>query len=376
MTDIPVPPLPAPAPGRLAEYMRARGWRALPEMWRGAEIWQAPDRAGDEVLLPPRIVYRDDEDLVRRALQTVAKAERRDVAAVLRDISRPLVDRQVFRTYPDTPSGTVPLLSGCDAVGGIRSAFTVAARSVLHREGAVLSGGRNSRAVEAFLSRIRLGPTEAGSYILTTEVPVTPPESDMLFDLGGDQTGRSVVRFLRQGTAAAGKAVRASSADRNDSSAFDAAFEDGVTGRLCDALANFAGHAADRPFEISFDWAPARPMEPVDEDRVAFSPDAGRILKRAAEYLRVLENQGTVTLRGRIIALERDSLHHAGYARVRGLLVTDRGAGQRTLRVRLDPIRYEQALDAHARGAEITVEGRISTTGNRRELVPDTTDFG
>lgn len=383
-------PEPGPAPDQVADYLRAQGWRLQPEQWRGAAIWAAPPRAAtdDEVLLPPRIEYEDDADLVKRALKAIARAERRDFAEVLRAISAPLVDVQRFHTHPPTPSGTVPLMGGWDALQGIRGAFTVAARRVLEGEGGAVAGGRNSRPVDAFLRTVRLGPSIAGSYVFSAEVPLSSAAEQSRAhgaDLFGglvEYDARSVVRAMHKGIAAAGEAARRAEEDREHGiSPFDEAFSGGVTARLCESLAGLAGHDADQPFEVSFDWSPARPVpesEAGDGDgsRIAFSRRSGALLKKAAQHLRELENSGTVRMVGTIIAMERDSRTSAGYAKVRGTLRTERGSSQRTLPVVLDAQQYDRALEAHRGARTITAEGRIAIDKNRRELRPYHLDLG
>ncbi|WP_017557082.1 hypothetical protein [Nocardiopsis baichengensis] len=385
-------PEPGPAPDQVADYLRAQGWRLQPEQWRGAAIWSAPPRAAtdDEVLLPPRIEYEDDADLVKRALKAIARAEQRDFAEVLRAISAPLVDVQRFHTHPHTPSGTLPLLAGWDAIGGIRGAFTVAARRVLEGADSSVSGGRNSKAVDTFLGTVRLGPTAAGSYIFSAEVPLggapEPAAEGMLaleYEPGPGSGPRGIVAEMYRGIAAAGKAARQAEEDPGDElGGFDEGAGQGVTSRLCESLAGLAGHDADRPFEISFQWAPAHPA-PLPEghadgeqNRIAFGRRAGALLKDAAKHLRELENSGTVRMVGTIIAMERDSRTSVGYAKVRGTLRTDRGSSQRTLPVVLDPQQYDRALEAHRGARAITAEGRIATDRNRRELRPDHLDLG
>lgn len=358
----------APAPEQVSDYLHSRGWRREPESWRGSQVWTWPEVPNEQILLPPRLEYRDDRELVLRALYALSQIEDRDPHDLIRAISQPLVDTQYFHTHPPSPSGTVPLLSGINALEGVRGAFTSAAQAVLdHR---LRSGrGRNSKDVDAFLRRVRLGPSTAGSYILSAEVPLAPPRTDQLFPEPPQE--RRVVRAMHQAVAAAQQATTAAEQTEDRMDAFDEAMDSGVSSRLCDSLAHFGGHGHDQKFSIRFTWSPAHPEEPGRAgDHLSFGPRAAEILQRAGERLRELEHAGTVRMSGRIVGAERHSPAHDGFVKVHGTLSTGEGARERTLLVRLHSEYYEAALTAHSQGDPFEAEGRLST-GNRRELIPD-----
>lgn len=355
-------------PLSVSDYLRARGWRRDPRDWRGAQVWTPPDGASDQVLLPPELRYRDDRELLLRALHAVARAENEDYQDLLRIVSNPMVDTQYFHTHPPSPSGTVPLLSGMDALEGIRGVFTLAARSVLDEKPSV-GGGRNSKAVDDFLRQVRLGPSKAGSYILSAEVPLTPPRGHLLFD--DPPAERTVVRAMKRAMSAAERATKAAESNEGSLDPFDEAMEAGVSARLCESLARFGGHDHDQEFSIRFAWAPAQPEGNGGEsDQLSFGRRAASILQQAGERLRELEYRGTVRLHGTVIATERQSPRHDGFVKVKGTLSTSESRRERTVLVRLGPEDYSAALTAHARGSTIDVEGRLSSAGNRRELLP------
>lgn len=357
-----------PDPRHIADYLEAQGWVRAEQEWRGAQVWSQPGGPSDEILLPPRIQYRDDRELLVRALRTMAAAEGRDYNDLVRAVSHPLVDTQYFHTHPDSPSGTVPLLSGIGALEGIRGAFTLAAQAVLD-EGPRLGRGRNTKAVDSFLRRVRLGPSKAGSYILSAEVPLSPPRMDLF--TSDPPRERIVVRTMRKAIAAAARATKESENDRGNLIPFDDAMHSGVSARLCESLAKFGGHEHQNEFSILFTWSPSHPEDDSEENNnLSFSPHAASILQRAGERLRELEYTGTVRLSGTIIATERQSPQHDGFVKVRGLLASGEWSRERTVLVRLQPEAYGAALAAHARGDTFEAEGRLSNVDNRRELLP------
>ncbi|GHD16997.1 hypothetical protein GCM10007147_05690 [Nocardiopsis kunsanensis] len=361
------PPAEAPSPEQISDYLHSRGWHREPESWRGSQVWTWPEVPDEQILLPPRLEYRDDNELVLQALYALARFEGRDLHGLFRAISRPWVDTQYFHTHPPSPSGTVPLLSGINALEGVRGAFTSAAQAVLdHR---FRSGrGRNSKDVDAFLRCVRLGPSTAGSYILSAEVPLTPPRTDQLFPEPPQE--RRVVRAMHRAVSAAQEATAATEEAEERMDAFDEAMGSGVSSRLCESLAQFGGHGHDQKFSIRFAWSPSHPEESARaDDHFSFGPRAARILQRAGARLRELEHAGTVRMSGQVVGAERHSPSHDGFVKVQGTLSTGEGARERTLLVRLRSEHYEAALIAHSNGDFFEAEGRLST-GNRRELVP------
>ena len=120
---------------------------------------------------------------------------------VLLDIAEPDVDVQYFRAYPDTPSGTISLLSGLKAVQSINNLMRSAADTV-EKGPHLLISGRRSALVDTFLHRVMLGTAAPGSYVLTARVPTMALRPEGL-DGTNEFSGRTVVKQLHRALSAA-----------------------------------------------------------------------------------------------------------------------------------------------------------------------------
>lgn len=377
-------PAEVPTPEQVSDYLYSRGWHREPESWRGSQVWTWPESSDEQVLLPPRLEYRDDRELVLRTLYALSQIEGRDPHDLIRAISQPLVDTQYFHTQPPSAPGTVPLLSGIGALEGIRGAFTLAAQTVLDR--LRLGRERSAKEMDEFLQRVRLGPSTSGSYIFSAEVPLTPPRTDQLFPEPPRE--RRIVQTMHRAIATAAYATRAAEENDGQVDTFEEAMHAGVSAQLCDSLAQFGGQDYGREFSIRFSWSPVLPKDTHEpSDQLYFGPRAVDILQSAGEHLRTLEPPrnprkaegirdilqytGQARIAGKIIGTERHSPPEGGFVKIRGTLTTGQRSRNSTLLVRLPAQDYNAALAAHSRDDTLEAEGQLDSTGNRREIIPD-----
>ncbi|CAM3805367.1 hypothetical protein [Nocardiopsis rhodophaea] len=359
-------------PRLVADYLEATGWTCHAEEWRGASVWSAANTG--KMLLPLEIVYDDDVDLVARAMRILADVEGRPLPEVLRDVGEPMVDVQRFHTHPGTPSGTIPLLSGAAAIEGVTKAFDAAARPVLDPEGAI-AGARRSGQITKFLQSVRLGPLVAGSYVLVSQVPLRSPEKGRacLVEDSAVPVERQVVTRMNAAIHAASQAVQQAEESGGELAGFDDSADAGVTSRLCEALVRFGGHEKDRGFSIGFSWARglSAPPDAISDD-IPFSAASPRILGKAADRLREIEQGGPARMRGTVIAVKRHSPFEPGSVRIEGVLTMGGKERRRTIWVQAGSNAYQVALEAHRTSTPVVVDGTFETRDNRRELRAET----
>lgn len=365
-------PVPRITPAAVTSYLRSKGWEHDGE-WRGANVWRLSSRT--RLLVPPSFEYEDDAELLQEAIQRIAVCEERPISNVTLDIAEPSVDTQYYRTYPNTPSGTIPLPSGVKATRGIQTLMRSAADTV-EKGPHLLVTGHSSSIVNTFLHRVMLGAAAPGSYILTARVPIDTLLPTTL-DGSEEFSGRAVVRQLHQAVATAHRAARVvierrRIAPESPLAAFSDLMQDGVTANLCQALGDLGGEGRDRPFDIGFGWARSEP-EDISSEPIRFTAEMPQLLWRAGETLEKMVKSSRASVTGRVRELRNRP--HAYQAKVEGEVQVAGGelAERDSLWVTLTPEQNERALLAYQdpEHVQLEVRGRLSTEHSGLELIAE-----
>ncbi|WP_328615996.1 hypothetical protein OHS18_04205 [Amycolatopsis sp. NBC_00355] len=347
----------------ITSYLAETGWEREPDDWNGASFWRHP--ADFEVLVPAQDGLGDGERRVRDILRCLCSAEDRPIAEIALEISRPNLDRLLFRTFPaDHDAGYTSLASGVQAVEGVRGLLGTAARTVVQGPHFAFAG-RPPAAVGDVLRAAELGPARAGSYVIEVRLAADVPGRS---HDGEELTGRTVLVHMLGSISAAHNAVVAGSPE-----AFDKTVTAGVSADLCQALSSFSARGRGEPFEITFRWARSQPLD-IRPKVLAFPPASESLLRTAADRLRAVTASGAASVTGVVSGLEDDTASGDRWRiKVRGDLRTERAGQSRrtTVWVRLaDQVTYDRAITAHRDGRRIAVSGELSSTTGRVELVP------
>jgi hypothetical protein len=358
-----------PTVREIRSYLMGNTWRQS-ATWRGASVWSHPD--GYEVLLPPSDDLGDTGLRIRELLTVLAAAEHRPVDDIAVDIGAPADDVQSFRTFPDgMPAGFIPLKSGIDVLRSVQALLGGAARTVL--EGPLPQfSGKAPPSVSDLLRRVRLGPAQPGSYVVTVRVPANGPD-----DPGGpaEPLGRQAARQLHEAVTA----VRAATDLAGDDgvTAFDDAVTAGVSADLCEALTVLAGSGQAQPFEVSFRWGRGAGPQ-LNADTVHFAEGAGRVISAAARHLRQVRISGPAEVGGYVESLhDRPETADRWRIKVRGDLTTPSGTTySRSVWIRLDgQDSYDRAIVAHRDQLLVRARGEMDATSRRVELAAGSSKF-
>jgi hypothetical protein len=342
----------------LVSYLRSRGWQEAGKYAR-AVIWTRDLREGQaEVLVPERSDLLDYPRRVGDIARTLSAVERRTVGAVIQDLLSSRIDVLHVRTLP---GGSVPLLEGYLAVKGVSDLLLAAATAAaLPERPPVLPTRKPYRErAQEFLDQVRLGQPADNSYVLRVEVPLPLPDVVPLVST------RDVTTFLYQASSSALEAAGEVRGD--DLSEFNERVGDGVSANLCAALAAIGGERQS-PYELSFGWAQAQPVE-HDTPSLKVDQQAIGTLRRASDYLSTLPVSESAIVIGRVVELHRGRTDKLGKVTLKGDLEAS-GVGRREGRVtvRLDPRAYDVALTAHANDQLLRVTGSVRDTGRRYEI--------
>lgn len=348
----------------ITSYLADTGWEQEQNGWNGATSWRYP---GDyEILVPAQDNMGDGVRRIRDILHGLCAVEDRPMAEIADDIARPGLDRQLFRTFPHGHDpGYTSLVSGVQAMEGVRSLLGTATRTVLQGPHFAFSG-RPPAAVGEVLRAAELGPTRPGSYVIEVRLAADATTRSRK----GDQVAaRTVLTHLLDAVSAARNAVLTGADD-----AFDDAVTAGVSADLCQALSHLSPVGQGQPFEITFRWARALPFDAASHV-VEFPPTSDSLLRTAATRLRGLNASGPATVTGIVSGLEDDSANGDRWRiKIRGDLSTERAEQSRraTVWVRLaDQSTYDRAIVAHQQRRRLTVSGELTSSTGRVELVPD-----
>jgi hypothetical protein len=300
--------------------------------------------------------------VVAALIEIIAKHEERDELQVYRDLT--VADRDVIRVRaPDADDdGSVRIDAGVEIVSHARDLLLSAACSAYDPRPSYRAGGIKE-AVE-YMSRVRLGQTEQGSFVVALLAPVPPDlvaaQPSLWPQLDDEPFDRLVTRRLVNGLSAARSAAE-ESVRGGGQAAFDEAVGHGVSANLCEALSSLIDRGEG--LDVSVTWAKTRPT-PEPRRRIVYSRADGEVLREAARIFRSREPRSDERLEGFVIDLHRPPQQEVGTVTLRAPL--DRQWV--SIRVQLPGDQYGRVVTAHAEKKPISLTGDLRRVGHRWQL--------
>lgn len=343
--------LAAVPPSGVTAYLVSVGWQ---QVYRD-EYASAWSRAGvpDEVEVPLNGTLRDYPARIAELIAVLSEIESRPKRAVLADMLAPLVDRQVIRIMPETPTGTLGLHDAALALEGVRELYLAAASSLaLNGAPPVLPKRKPEQAWE-FVRGVRLGQTAVGSYVLRVETPIVDESRAPL-------ASRSVLTHLH---AAASATLRMAD---NNADVANARAADGISANLCEGLMGIGGANAN-PFSLSFSWSSTSPVDPATPD-LTFGRESIAWLKKAGKRLRQLPLSEKAVVQGRVVEMRRVMPKSAGEVVIEGSVQMGDQVINEKITMWLAPPDYAKAIAANLNGQVLRAEGVRWLVGHQSEL--------
>jgi hypothetical protein len=278
-------------PLEVASYLRVRGWRQEAEIGDKGSIWVLPasgDRDEADITLPLR---RDLGDFALRmgdVLRTLAVVEQRPETEVLHDLMTTSSDLiRVRAPSRDAASGSLPIEEAVAFVERSRDMMLAAACAAISKR-SYFANRKPVRATD-YLSKVRMGQTERGSYVLTILSPVAPTlvsEGELPLDLETPEPyERQVIRTLAEGLAALEHAAR-QAASSGGMGAFEQAVRLGVSANLCEAVAGLSAVSPGEGLDISIAWSRTRQPAATVPSRIFLSSDSIPLIQEAARLFK------------------------------------------------------------------------------------------
>jgi hypothetical protein len=366
--------LAARSPSDLAMYLRSRQWRLDSRNGVAARWSKVVGEDEFEVDQPLESDLRDYPTRVHDVVEILALVEGRSELDVIEHISRVSTDVHLIRIFPaDEAPGTISLDDGVKAYESLRGLVTAAACSTSPRPSRAVQPPRKPAEVLEYLRGVRIGPSTAGSFVLSVHTPVAPRLSTgaALAATGAEAEEPSAEPFERQvslriydAVRAAHSAANAALVDPDGLAAFTEGVAAGISANLCEALVGLAGPAG-HPVELSLDLAPSRPsgrhFTPIH-----FRRDHFPVLQSAAVELRARSAEEDSVIVGNVVRLFRESSTGSGEVSIAGTV--DGEDRLRRVWVTLDEGGYEAALRAHTDMRLVSVQGDIVRRGTRSYL--------
>jgi hypothetical protein len=346
------------SPQALRAYAQAEGWAPVEPYGSHSHVYV---KAGFEVIIPGVSSLGDYPNVVAELLAIFSRAEGRDEFLVYRDLATS--DRDVVRVRsPDADEdGSVRIEAGVDLIAYARDLILSAACSAWSPR-PVYRAGRVKQA-DDYMSRVRLGQTEQGSFVVALFAPAPPAlerpaglwptESDEPYE-------RLVTRRLAGGLDAAANGI-----ERFNLGGGIADFERGVplglSANLCEAAANLS--ARGDGIEVSITWARTRPAPQARWSRTLSRAD-GEMLLEVARVFHERQPRPDEAIEGLIVKLARDAQEFDGRVTLK-VVVDGKWA---SVQAQLQPEDYNLAIEAHRTNRPITAIGTLERVGRRWRL--------
>lgn len=332
------------SPAALSAYARTAGWAKVDTYGEHSDVFTGEGLP--EIILPRTAHLGDYARVVSMVIEIFAKVADVDELTLYRDLA--MADRDVVRVraVDGDASGSVAVNDGIDLISGARDMILAAACSLQGPQSLYRAGA--TREARDYLSRVRLGQTEQGSFAITLLSPVISPLE------------RQVTRRLADALAATREATEKTVG--GDAGAFSAAVARGVSVNLCEALVKLI-----EPFptlDISLVWARTHPMNTA-RNVVRFAAHDAPILRQVARSFREREPRPDICLFGVVQRLKRYETDSEGTIALRASI---NGQNQEVVAV-LKQSDYERAIWAHKTKSPLVMEGDLERTGQRWRLL-------
>ena len=344
----------AVSPAALAAYARTAGWAKVETYREHSDIYTG--NGLPEVILPRTKSLKDYPAVVAELVGIFARVGEVDELTLYRDLVTS--DRDVVRVRVADGNGTVDINEGADLIAGARDMLLAAACSVQDPRPVYRTGA--NREANEFMKQVRLGQTEAGSFVVTLLSPIVPPPvAPTLFE-GLEFAEMSMVRRVtfRLGEALQACKTAIEKTVSGEKDAFSNSVGEGVSANLCDSLAQII-----EPFkalDISVTWARTQPMKSVRRV-INFVDDDVAFLREAAFSMRGRLSKPEERFFGYVLRLKRSKTEVDGTVTIRASV--DRKS--QSVTTVLDEVDYSRAVQAHDHRFPIITEGDLERKGQR-----------
>nr|BFD33576.1 hypothetical protein GTC16762_31950 [Pigmentibacter ruber] len=348
-------------PNNISSYLSSNGWRPAKSIPGKANIWEKEvDNETYEVLCPLKTEFGDYAFRIRDLVSVLEKQEKRSQIEIISALKKSEVDVIRVRITENSATEGVPATQGVDAIKSIYELTNASACSALEPRAAYL--GKKPDQVANYISKLKLGHTERGSFIFTLLSPVNPSFSKNRdeISLEDEPFERKVTLKLCEALEATHKALTISETSQ-DFDVFSSRIEHGVNANICQALSNLT--KLSEKVELSITWANSRPSnKPIY--RQHFYGRWSGILEEAAKRFTNQEPRPDEKIFGLIVKLQRDANQSEGKVTVK----TQIDGKLSSIIIRAADDDDSKFVVAHDKKVPIVCQGTLIKKGKQWEL--------
>ena len=351
------------------KHLTLDGWvRDVGASWKTGAVYR---RGDDEVVLPTTRTVVDYAARLTELVGAVAAAANQSPRTVLATLLRPpSTDAIGLREIsPLTTQGYIPLREGVRLITGGFDGLLAVAHSAC--DPLAFHPRVTVREATDLLDQCRLG-ADRGSFVATILVPVpqqvqlalpSPSDEDPIED---EPFARQVSRLFMSAVGTIRSALDADAPER-----LLVAASTGVSGNLCEALADMLPTADQGRVEITADWSRTRRRVPPSVPSVVTLRGGEQsVLRSVAKGLKERRDLDVIELAGRIMQLSGDTATLFGdqSEQFHGQVRLRTPAFDQLVQFRLVAADFRSAVEAYRTDSRVRVTGTVRRSGQTVEL--------
>jgi len=353
-------------------YLKNKGWSETGKLGNVAKLFGKANDGGKffEVLVPTKTDVGDFKSVMLKLLFTLQDFENRNLDYIANDIVLSKFDVLRVIAFKGDTSTNLPLEAAKMLLDRIFAMMASAAQSVITQQPYF-----SQRRVEVneFLSKLRMGHTERGSFIVTLQTPIAPIilEPSLLFDaeplITEEPFGRQVTVRLCSLISEANTI-----ANEPESNTLTQSIARGMSANFFEALADITEVCGDAGTNLDMTWAAVRPIQSAwnIKDKFIVEKEKVEILREAGRTLRTRMPETDVEVIGYVRTLDKDKNADKGTIKLNDVV----SRPMRVISAELDLKHYNQAIEAHKNRDIVVIKGDLQK-GGRGSVITNISEF-
>ena len=337
-------------------YLQLNGWaRNLNFANRNMMVYTNENCHPKTLAIPASEEYEDFYVILRNAIETLEKIEKRSANEIIKDVTTTFVDRLEFRIISEiTEDGKIPLEYAAECVEGLKDLILY---SVCAEQSARPICYRATDYSKALLNKFKLAQTEKGSFILNVDIQVVDENNEqMVLD-----ECAVPLPFEHKVVERIGRAISQVDAIVNNqrplTETAETAFETGITANMCDALLKMRPVSDADKVSTTIRYASSLTNRTGQLERIEMRTNHFLVIDELAKIYRDKVAVQDASLTGIIRSLAKKTDVDGDLQTIR--LYTTYDGTSRTVTIALSDEQYRIACDAHRDGLEVEVSGEL-----------------
>jgi len=349
-------------------YLTENGWSFV--FYYGenriASIWHREDDDEAEILLPNPDIASDAVARLVDMIIYLSEYNKKPIRKIIESIEN--LSNDIFQVrviHDDVKDGVISLEDGVLLHQKALDLMTSSAQSSLAKK--TVFTGKKPTEVSNYLSRLQLGQSKVGSYIVNIIVPLEKHQDDNL-STDGITFSRVVTDNLINALDKLSTAVTKYN-EQQDVDIFLQTIEAGVSKNLCEALIGLSGRNKQRSFQItaipSTTQKMPRPELPLTFD---FDIKAVSALTDAIDFFTTTNVYLNQELCGQVVHLDRNPGADSGTIAILAKIPATPSDQEKKIHIELNEKDYKLAIEAHRQKQYVTCVGDVIASNHSAKV--------